>query len=103
MSALLTFKGEAAGYCVASGSHSPVPLRFVWHHIQPQEAGGPTVATNLASLCDTCHYSIHRLMWHMARGMDLGPVPRLAQLALARQGYEACVAAGTVGQIPNEG
>lgn len=42
--------------------HRPVPLRFVWHHIQPQEAGGQTVQQNLVQLCDSCHYSIHRII-----------------------------------------
>jgi HNH endonuclease len=89
--------------CEASGSHSPTPLRFVWHHIQPQEAGGATVSSNLAQLCDSCHYSIHRLLYHLAKGVALGPVPRKAQLALAQQGYAMCVNAGTVDKIPNEG
>jgi hypothetical protein len=104
MSALLTLPGYGkATMCVASGSHSPVPLRYVWHHIQPQEAGGTTVLANLIQVCDSCHYSIHRLMYHLAQAGPLGPVPRQAQLAFATQGYEACVAAGTVAQIPNEG
>jgi hypothetical protein len=104
MSAVLTLPGFGpATVCVASGSHTPVPLRFVWHHVQPQEAGGLTVAANLVELCDSCHYSIHRLMFHLAKGVPLGPVPRQAQLVLAQRGYAACVAAGTVAQIPNEG
>ena len=92
-----------ATMCQASASHSPVPLRFVWHHVQPHECGGPTILANLVQLCDTCHYSVHRLLYHLAKGVDVGPVPRRAQLELARQGYAACVRAGTVGQIPNEG
>lgn len=104
MSMLLEVPGLGkADHCQASGSHNPVPLRFVWHHIQPQEAGGKTVAANLAQCCDSCHMSIHRLMWHMANALPLGPVPRAAQLELARQGYAACVAAGTVALIPDEG
>jgi hypothetical protein len=89
--------------CQASSSHNPKPLRFVYHHIQPQQAGGPTVPANLAQVCDSCHYSIHRLLWHLAQGAPVGVVPRKAQLALAQQGYYACEAAGTVTQIPNEG
>lgn len=104
MSALLEVPGLGkADHCQASATHSPAPLRFVWHHIQPHEAGGATVPENLASCCDGCHYSIHRLLWHLAQGLPLGPVPRRAQLALAEQGYAACQAAGTAGQIPNEG
>lgn len=89
--------------CTASGSHNPVPLRFVWHHVQPVEAGGQTVPGNLIEICDSCHYSIHRLLWNLAQGLPLGPVPRAAQLGYAKQGLAACVAAGTVTQIPNEG
>jgi hypothetical protein len=92
-----------AATCQASKSHSPAPLRFVWHHIQPHEAGGPTEPANLAEVCDSCHYSIHRLLWHLAKGQPTGPVPRAAQLKLAQQGYAACVTAGTVDRIPNEG
>ena len=89
--------------CQASGTHTPFPLRFVWHHIQPHEAGGPTEAGNLVQVCDSCHYSIHRLLYHLARQMDLGPVPRKAQLTLAQLGFTRCTEAGTVAQIPNEG
>ena len=103
MSGLLEFGGIKAITCVASGSHEPVPLRYVWHHVQPAEAGGQTTMSNLIEVCDSCHYSIHRLLWHLARNLDVGPVPRRAQLAFAREGYEACVAAGTVAQIPDEG
>ncbi len=104
MSALLTVPGLGkAGHCVVSGSHSPEPLRFVWHHIQPHEAGGPTVPANLLECCDSCHYSVHRLMFQLARGLPLDPAPRRQTLAYARQGYEACLAAGTVSQIPDEG
>jgi len=94
--------GTADHYQI-SRRHIPQPLRFVWHHIQPHEAGGATTAENLAQLCDSCHYSTHRLLWHLARGEPLGIVPRRAQLELARQGYAACQAAGTVDRIPNEG
>lgn len=114
MEPLLAFNGTSATKCVASGTHSPTPLRFVWHHVQPHEAGGPTTAANLAQVCDSCHYTIHRILWVMAqiaegktvtdvqRGYISNP-PRQAQLALAKTGYDACVAAGTVAQIPNEG
>lgn len=100
--------------CQASGSHSPVPVRFVWHHIQPQEAGGLTVPENLAHVCDNCHYTIHRIMW-VLRCQKLGAAvpdgwetlppapPRRAQAVLAVQGFTACQAAGTVARIPNEG
>jgi len=98
-----TMLGVRATKCVASKAHSPTPLRFVWHHVQPHEAGGPTTPANLIELCDSCHYSIHRLLWEMAQNLPLEKPPRAAQLAFARKGYDACVAAGTVDKIPNEG
>jgi hypothetical protein len=100
--------------CQVTTYHVPYVVRFVLHHIQPHEAGGPTVQENLASLCDSCHYTIHRMMWYM-RALHLGGTltadqqnlldhpPRQTQLTLATQGFDACVAAGTVEQIPNEG
>ena len=104
MNARTTLPGfGTANRCDASGTHDPAPLRFVWHHIQPQEAGGPTVAGNLVQVCDGCHMSIHRLLYHLARAMPIGPVPRKSQLALARTGFAKCQFAGTVPQIPNEG
>ncbi len=111
---LLTYNGAKAVQCDASGTHIPVPLRYVWHHVQPHEAGGPTTDANLVQVCDSCHYTIHQILWVMAQ-ISLGkPVtdtqrgyithpPRKAQLALAGQGYDRCLAAGTVAQIPNEG
>lgn len=105
MSAVLELAGKGpATLCEVSPvlAHRPKPLRFVWHHIQPKEAGGQTVDANLAQLCDSCHYTIHRLMWYMAHGTALPKVHR-NQLKLATQGYEACVTAGTVNKIPNEG
>jgi hypothetical protein len=89
--------------CEGSASHSPVPLRYVWHHIQPHECGGATSPGNLVQLCDSCHYSVHRLMYQMARGLPLDRPPRLALLSLATRGYQDCISAGTVNQIPNEG
>jgi hypothetical protein len=80
----------------------------------PAAAGGETVTGNLIALCDNCHYAIHRMMYAMRlrfQGIPLTPEqrgyldnpPRLGQLGFARQGFDACVAAGTAGKIPNEG
>lgn len=115
MSALLEVEGLGrATTCTASGSHSPTPLRYIWHHIQPLEAGGRTVPGNLVSLDDSCHYTIHRLLWLM-RCLALGvPItadeqamldhpPRRAQYTFAALGFGACQAAGTVQLIPDEG
>jgi len=111
---LLTFNGFKATRCEASGTHNPVPLRYVWHHVQPREAGGVTASANLVQVCDSCHYTIHRIMWVMAQIAQGATVtdeqrayithpPRLAQRTLAGKGYDACLTAGTIDQIPNEG
>lgn len=114
MEPLLVFNGTPATRCVASATHNPVPLRYVYHHVQPRETGGPTTTENLRACCDSCHYTIHRLLWYMrlralgqvltpAQEAELAHPPRQAQLALAKTGFAACVAAGTVEKIPNEG
>jgi len=92
-----------ATMCTAAKYHSPHPLRFVWHHIQPEAAGGLTHPGNLAELCDSCHYSTHILLWQIANGGLVVPRPCAGQLKLAQQGFALCEAAGTVAQIPNEG
>lgn len=95
--------GKAAA-CQVASSHQPIPLRYVWHHILPQACGGETIAANLASLCDNCHYAVHILMWHLANGgIPAGVKPSPKRLALARQGYTEALALGTEGQIPKEG
>ena len=91
-----------ATLCIVTTAHAPISLRYVWHHVQPLEAGGPNTPANQVALCDSCHYSIHHLMWQMAKGLPLSKA-RKTQVAIAKTGYDACVAAGTVGQIPNEG
>lgn len=92
-----------ATYCAAyAGVHRPRPVRFVWHHVLPQVAGGLTEAANLVSVCDSCHYTIHAYLWACARGLKR---PRVAagQAMLALRGYQAAIDAGTVDKIPNEG
>jgi hypothetical protein len=91
--------------CAISASHSPAPLRYVWHHIQPKGCGGQTVTTNLIELCDTCHYAVHALLYQLKVSGKVTPNRRnnKTRVAVAVQGYDACVAAGTVAHIPNEG
>jgi hypothetical protein len=95
-------------------SHRPTPLRFVWHHCQPETAGGATDNTNLIQVCDSCHYSIHRILYALAQQYLGKPIttvqqgyitnpPRKTELAFAQRGLQACIAAGTVDKIPNEG
>lgn len=114
MSAVLLFNGIPATECTGSARHDPVPLRYLWHHVQPVEAGGDTTAANLVQLCDSCHMSVHLLMWYMARQelsfllharetAILEHPPRRLQYELAVRGFKACTAAGTVEKIPREG
>jgi hypothetical protein len=93
-----------ATHCILSVQSGPHPARrYVWHHILPQVCGGLTTPANLASLCDSCHYTVHDLMWLMANGTPLpGPPHTAAQFKLATQGYQLAVAAGTAGKMPKE-
>lgn len=47
------------GACKNAVAHSPGYGRTVWHHILPQMWGGSDDPTNLAELCDNCHYFGH--------------------------------------------
>lgn len=91
--------------CAVSNSHRPIPMRYVWHHILPQACGGQSVATNLVSLCDSCHYATHALLYQCKLNGVVTPDSRNngKRVALAMQGYALAVAAGTVAKIPNEG
>jgi hypothetical protein len=106
MSALEVVAGMGrARACAVSNSHTPGPLRYVWHHIQPQCCGGPTSVANCVSLCDSCHYAVHALLFQLKTNGKITPNRRnnKTRIAIAQQGYDACVAAGTVASIPNEG
>ncbi len=84
------------------GFHRPKPMRFIYHHIQPKVAGGLTTPNNLIALCDSCHYSIHILLWHLAQKTPPLVKGSRKQRRIAKLGYEACIAAGTVTLIPKE-
>ena len=117
MSAVLELPGRGpATTCEVSpvSAHRPTPLRFVWHHAQPEAAGGATDDTNLIQLCDNCHYSVHRILYAMklqylnqpltaAQQGYISNPPRWQQRVFALKGLDACIAAGTVSKIPNEG
>jgi hypothetical protein len=92
--------GLKATTCSSVAWHRPRPLRYVLHHILPQVCGGLTVETNLVSLCDNCHYSVHVLLWQLAHGLKLPRSVNAHQLLLATQGYSQAQKAGTVGKIP---
>jgi len=93
--------------CDLAKSHTPSPLRFVWHHIYPQECGGKTVPENLVQCCDSCHYGTHVLLYQMAKNggqlTTLKGYARTTRARYAQQGYAAAAAADTIAKIPNEG
>jgi HNH endonuclease len=89
--------------CQLARYHRPLPLRYVWHHILPEACGGRTEPGNLAQVCDSCHYSVHMLLWWLANGgIPAGITGSRAQLLLARRGYTLAQAAGTADRIPKE-
>ena len=92
-----------ATHCQISVTHRPRTLRYVWHHVLPQVCGGQTQAPNLVSLCDSCHYSIHIIMWNL-RSTGVPGVRRwnTQQIAYAQRGYKEALAAGTANLIPKE-
>jgi len=76
--------GVRATKCVVSVSHSPRPLRFVWHHVQPHEAGGPTTPANLIEVCDSCFtYDTPVRYSQVRRASRRWYAGELVQLALA--------------------
>jgi hypothetical protein len=79
--------------CAIHGSHRPIPVRTVKHHIIPQEYGGPTVEQNLLLVCDTGHYNIHAAIDAM---LASHPIPKVTrrELAYAMQGYHGIIASG---------
>jgi hypothetical protein len=92
--------------CVVSSYHSPKPIRYVWHHILPQVCGGKTEATNLVSLCDSCHYAVHALLHDLkvnGRFTIALSLRNRKRAAIALSGYNQAVLAGTANLIPNEG
>lgn len=95
-----------ASMCECSDYHSPVPLRFVWHHILPLACGGRSTADNLIQVCDSCHYAIHRMMSDMvANNGELVEFKRFARTkraAVAEQGYLLAKVMGTLTDMPKE-
>lgn len=96
-----------ATQCAVSPAHNPTPLRFVWHHILPVACGGASTRANLVSLCDSCHYAVHALLWDLKQHEGVftipSPIRNRHRAAYAYLGYDAAKAAGTVDKIPNEG
>lgn len=89
--------------CVIAKEHRPKPLRFVWHHVLPIAAGGKTLGPNLVQLCDSCHYTVHILLYALAQGQVLHQNDgTVSQRGVAKAGYELAKAAGTINLIPRE-
>lgn len=90
-----------AGRCDLARYHRPVPLRHVWLLVQPAECGGDIRPDNLVPVCDSCWWACRLLLRQLAHG-GLLPGASRAHLAVARRGYQACLAAGTADRIPAE-
>lgn len=82
--------------CQVHAYHWPRPLRTVVHHIQPLAMGGQDVPANRVPVCDTGHYNVHRLLDVLLHGATPTGGTR-KERALARQGYDAWIAAGKPG------
>ncbi len=82
--------------------HSPKPLRLVKHHVLPEVCGGKDTIL----VCDNCHYGIHRLLYdlkeHNGQFITYSTFANTERARIAREGYIAAVANGTVDLIPKE-
>lgn len=94
-------------YCQCADYHTPVPLRFVWHHILPKVCGGASVKANLLQCCDSCHYAIHLMMGdlkhHNGELVLYKRFERSNRANWARIGYKLATEAGTADKIPDQG
>ena len=103
MTALTFLEGIGhADHCQISVTHRPKTLRYIWHHRLPQVCGGQTIATNLVSLCDSCHMSVHIIMWRLANNQGAPLRCNVTQYKLAWDGWQEAVTAGTANLIPKE-
>jgi len=86
----------------------------VWHHLLPKECGGQTVTANLVQVCDSCHYTIHRILYLMRLEFEGAPLtaaqqaflkhpPRKAQYRAAALGFGYARGQNTTHLIPDEG
>jgi len=91
-----------ATHCEVSVTHRPRTMRFVLHHILPQVCSGKTTPDNICQLCDSCHYSVHILLWQLANNGTLPHRINRQQLDYAMRGYQEALAAGKANLIPKE-
>lgn len=83
--------------CALHKDHgSARPIRGAVHHVWPRGAGGPDVATNRVTICETGHANVHAIMWEIVNSR---PAPKCArtELAMAKSGIAQWVAAGKPG------
>lgn len=83
----------------AKTSHgSAKPLRGCVHHVWPRGAGGPDIAANRITICETGHSNLHTIMWAMVNDR---PVPECTRLELhyATLGVQQWIDAGKPGSI----
>jgi HNH endonuclease len=87
-------------HCAIHNRHQDEPESFDRHHIVPESWGGPTKASNLATLCPTGHRDVHTLLnlLVMGGGQLQSWVKwrhwNSATRALAKKGYDDALAMG---------
>jgi len=85
-------------HCSIHKYHSPMPLLYEEHHIQPLGMGGKDVAANKVWVCVQGHYNIHELLGDLLRSGTMRRGGGRAERACANQGFAAWVAAGKPGR-----
>lgn len=59
--------------CACVADHSPAAYVPVRHHVVPESWDGPTIASNLVTICPSTHTAVHRLIDEYVRhGGDPG-------------------------------
>lgn len=82
----------AAAPCTVHRYHSPHVAGCDVHHILPRSWGGPTVRSNLVTICPSGHRNIHELLAEYVRVKGTPPWDVLegwgpAERALAAKGW----------------
>ena len=82
--------------CALHRRHYPPPLFLELHHVQPHAMGGASTPENLAPVCATGHYNVHRILAALVFGTER-PGGTISERRLAAAGYEKWIAAGKPG------
>lgn len=72
--------------CPCVATHVPAAVLLEYHHIWPQEFGGPTVPENLIWICATAHNTVHTYLRAFLRADRVLRISELRE-ALAAKGY----------------